>query len=319
MTARRWKQQIDPGLRGLYAKLPNITFGPVSRRLIRRLETLLPTPRPPAGIVTRTEAVGSHELHLFIPTSGARHSGALLWIHGGGRIMGRPQQSAYHCARIAKTLGIVTASTGYRLAPEHPFPAALDDCAASWTWLVDHADALNIAPHRIVVGGESAGGGLAAELAQRLCDEPGPSPAGQLLVYPMLDDRTATRDELTADKHLVWNNASNRYGWASYLGRAPGGPNLPPYACAPRRDDLTGLPPAWLTVGTLDLFLQENRAYAQRLQSAGVSADLEIIEGGFHGLFAVARDEPAVAPIWASLLAFLRRRLDIEASEYATT
>ncbi len=312
MNAPRWKQQIHPELRGLFTKLPNLTFGPVTRRLFRGLERLLPEPRPPEGIVARTGRVGDHQLRLFGPEQGARHPGALLWMHGGGRIMGRPQHGAYHCMRIAKALGIIVAATSYRLAPEHPFPAALDDCAASWSCNQAHATQLGIAPERIVVGGESAGGGLAAELAQRLHDEPGPDPAGQLLVYPMLDDRTAAREELTRDKHLVWNNASNRYGWASYLGCEPGAAGLPPYAAASRREDLSGLPPAWLTVGDLDLFVVENKAYVERLVAAGVDAELQMIDGGFHGVFAVGRDEGPMATMWASLLAFLRRCLDIE-------
>jgi acetyl esterase/lipase len=193
-------------------------------------------------------------------------------------------------------------SVEYRKAPEHPFPAALDDCNAGWEWLQRNAVSLGISPARVAIGGQSAGGGLAAALVQRLHDaqstageptagEPiagGPQPIAQWLFCPMLDDRTAARLELDRVGHRVWNNRANRFGWSSYLGTTPGSPAVPPYAVPARREDLTGLPPAWIGVGDIDLFHEEDRAYAERLRAAGVEATLHVVPGAPHGFEAWA-------------------------------
>lgn len=312
MSRARWDERVDPELRPLLRMLPTVTFGPMSHRVFRLLEPLIPAPRRPRDLTTRTVRLGANRVHLFQPTGGLRHRAAVLWMHGGGRIVGRPQQgSAYPCMRIARSLGVLTVAVQYRLAPKHRFPAALDDCVAAYRWLQSEAAALGIDPDRIAVGGESAGGGLAAELSQRLRDEGGVQPAGQVLIYPMLDDRTATRDALTAQRHLVWNNQSNHYGWSQYLGQPAGAPSLPKYAAAARCDDLTALPPAWLTVGPIDLFYEENVEYIERLRAAGVSATLHMVEGGFHGYFAVGRHQPPIERMWDSLRCFLRTHLGI--------
>jgi acetyl esterase/lipase len=229
----------------------------------------------------------------------------VLFLHGGGFVVGHPSHHIPTYRRLVETLGVTVAAAAYRRAPEHPFPAALDDVHAAWTWLVEHAEELGISRDRIVLCGESAGGGLAACLVQRLCDERGAVPCGQALIYPMLDDRTAIQADKTAVKHLVWNNGSNHYGWSSYLGAVGGAP--PPYAVAARREDLSGLPPAWMTVGTLDLFFEEDQAYADRLTAAGVPVERVVVEGGFHGYFALGTDESSIVDVWTSLETFLRR------------
>jgi acetyl esterase/lipase len=161
----------------------------------------------------------------------------------------------------------------------------------------------------VAVGGASAGGGLAACLAQRLRDEGGRQPAVQLLVYPMLDDRTAAQRELDDGGHLVWHNRSNRAGWSAYLGAAPGVPETPAYAAAARCADLRGLPPAWIGVGDLDLFWGEDRAYAERLEAAGVAVELVEIAGAPHGFDTMAPDVPLARTFAAHQHAFLRERL----------
>jgi acetyl esterase/lipase len=132
------------------------------------------------------------------------------------------------------------------------------------------------------VGGESAGGGLAASAVQRLHDA-GAHPLGQWLFCPMLDDRTAARTELDDVGHFVWNNVSNRFGWSSYLGQAPGAPEVAPYAVAARRGELSGLPPAWICVGDIELFHDEDVDYARRLEAAGVPVTLDVTSGTPHG------------------------------------
>jgi acetyl esterase/lipase len=164
-------------------------------------------------------------------------------------------------------------------------------------------------PARVAVGGASAGGGLAACLAQRVRDAGGAQPAAQLLVYPMLDDRTAARRELDGAGYRVWTNRSNRAGWAAYLGREPGAREAPAYAAAARRGDLGGLPPAWIGVGALDLFLDEDRAYAARLEAAGVATELFEVPGAPHGFDALAPDVPLARAFLARQTAFLRARV----------
>jgi acetyl esterase/lipase len=154
-------------------------------------------------------------------------------------------------------------SADYRLAPEHPYPAPLDDCLAAWTWLQDNSPARGVDPTRVAIGGQSAGGGLAASLVQRVHDDPGAAqPVAQWLFCPMLDDRTAAERKLDATKHILWNNTSNRMGWRSYLGVEPGAASTPEYAVPSRRADLAGLPPTWIGTGDIELFYDENRAYA---------------------------------------------------------
>lgn len=154
--------------------------------------------------------------------------------------------------------------------------------------MLDFAEELAINPNRIAIGGMSAGGGLAACLAQRLLDSGGTQPVAQLLIYPMLDDNTAANRELDVEMHPLWNNLNNRAGWKAYLGQNPGLPDVPEYAAAARRADLSGLPPAWIGVGDIDLFYKENGAYAERLISAGVPCDLDVVPMAPHGFQVVA-------------------------------
>ena len=235
-------------------------------------------------------------------TSGA---GAVLLIHGGGFVVGSNKEVLMPAIALARACGVPVFCPGYRLAPEHPFPAGLDDCHAGWMWLVENASKLGVDPAKIVVGGLSAGGGHAAALVQRLHDEGGVQPSGQLLFYPMLDDRTAARRDFDKPRHRVWSNRNNLFGWASYLGQEPGQP-CPPYASPARRDDLSGLPPAWIGVGGADLFLDENRDYALRMKDAGGDVTFVEIDGGIHG-FDLAQDSVLTKAFYASAADFTRR------------
>jgi acetyl esterase/lipase len=228
-------------------------------------------------------------LHVYIPDSGLTGA-ALLWIHGGGMVIGSAAQDDLFCAITARELGIVVVSTAYRLAPEFPFPAPLDDCHAAWNWLQGSAAQLNGDRTRIAVGGQSAGGGLAASLVQCIHDAGGIQPVAQWLFCPMLDDRTAARRELDVVGHKIWDNRQNRYGWRAFLGTEPGTEQVPEYAVAARRRDLSGLPPAWIGTGDIELFFDENRSYAERLSSAGIDCTLDIVPGAPHGFERVARN-----------------------------
>jgi acetyl esterase/lipase len=273
-----------------------------------RLGPRLVKPTTGPGVEARDLVEAGARVRVYRPHAGASGA-ALLWLHGGGLIVGTPRMDDARCGAWARELGLVVASVDYRLAPEHPFPAALDDAHTAWGWLQASAAALGVDPARVALGGASAGGGLAASLAQRLRDEGAVRPAAQLLLYPMLDDRTAARRELDDAGHLVWHNRSNRAGWSAYLGSPPGAPELPAHAAAARCDDLRGLPPAWIGVGDLDLFLDEGRAYAERLDRAGVAVVLHEVAGAPHGFDALAPHAPLARAFAARQLAFLRGRL----------
>jgi acetyl esterase/lipase len=233
---------------------------------------------------------------------------ALLWIHGGGLVLGSARLDDRVCGETAQDLGVTVVSVDYRLAPKHPFPAAIDDSHAAWRWLAAHADDLGIDLDRVAVGGQSAGGGLAACLVQRLHDE-GTRVAAQWLFCPMLDDRTAAERAHDATGHHVWNNRSNLVGWSSYLGQAPGAASVPPYAVAARREDLSGLPSTWMYTSDIELFHDEDLAYARRLSAAGVEVTLEIVRAAPHGFEAWAPDTPPAQALFAGARAWLGAQL----------
>ena len=301
MTADR--RALHPDLRRV--PLPAIPFHWRWALPVWRWVSGLARPLPRTGVDVVDHADAGVPVRVYRPLSAAS-GGALVWLHGGGLIVGRPAMDDGRCVAWARDLGLVVVSVDYRLAPEHPFPAALDDAQAAWSWLHGAAGELGIDPVRVAVGGASAGGGLAACLAQRLREEGDASPAAQLLVYPMLDDRTAARRELDGVGHLVWPNRSNRAGWSAYLAAPPGAPDVPAYAAAARFADLGGLPPARIGVGALDLFLVENRTYAARLAAAGVATELHEVPGAPHGFDALAPHVPLARAFAASQAGFLQ-------------
>ncbi len=273
---------FHPDLAGAARWLPRSAIGPWTLRPIRLLTGL--TNLLPAKNVY-VETLGPISMRIHRPMSDGTRP-AMLWIHGGGYVMGTAAQDDALCRHVAETLGIVVASVDYRLAPESVFPVPLHDCYDGLTWLAGrpYVDAT-----RIAVGGASAGGGLAAALALLARERDEIHLALQLLAYPMLDDRTACRTDIDERNFRLWNNKSNRFGWQSYTGSAPGSPDLTPLAAPARSDDLAGLPPAWIGVGTLDLFHDEDVDYAVRLEAAGVACALEEVPGAFHGFDLVGR------------------------------
>jgi acetyl esterase/lipase len=249
-------------------------------RVLRRVPAGRPALAPGVAVDRRT---GPVPVHVYEPRGRRRPSGALLWIHGGGFVAGTPE--SYHplCSRIAAELGIVVVSVDYRLAPEHPFPAGLEDTYTALAWLHGHAAELGVYPDRVAIGGDSGGGGLAAALAQLAYDRGELPVRFQLLNYPMLDDRTALRTDHAGTGDFIWTPASNRFAWTAYLGHEPRPDESRRYAAAARRADLAGLPPAWIGVGELDLFFAEDVAYAERLSAAGVPCELVVVPGMYHG------------------------------------
>ena len=213
---------------------------------------------------------------------------ALLWIHGGGLLFGDARLDGPFIQRVADELGVIVASAQYRCAPSHPFPTPLHDCAQAFDWLAAQPD---VDTSRLAVAGASAGGGLAAALCQLLRARGGLQPCFQLLVYPMLDDRSAEGADPRDAGLRIWDRRSNAMGWSAYLrGHERDAP--PPFAVPGRCEDLSGLPPAWIGVGTLDLFHDEDLAYARSLEAAGVSVQLEVVPGAYHGFDLVDAGQP---------------------------
>ncbi len=218
------------------------------------------------------------------PRVAASEMPAILHIHGGGYVIGEANIADMAARMTVQTLGCAVFSVDYRLAPETPHPGPVEDCFAALAHVAEHAAVLGVDASRIGVMGESAGGGLAAALALLARDRGGPALAFQHLIYPMLDDRTGT----ASDPHphtggFVWTAADNRFGWGALLGRAPGGAEVSPYAAAARAGNLAGLPPAYIAVGALDLFVEEDIEYARRLTRAGVPVELHVYPGAYHG------------------------------------
>jgi acetyl esterase/lipase len=285
--------------------------GTINRRNLPlvRLQSQVPTPSG-RGVSVTKRRVGDNAIPVLVttPIRGQRPRPGVLWIHGGGYILGSPQMEAFGTGRLARDLGAVTVSPDYRLAPEHPFPAALDDCMTTLEWMRAHAEELGIDPERIAVAGGSAGGGLAAAVAQRSHDEGIPLRA-QVLSYPMIDDRTVLRDDHSGRGRFLWTPANNRFGWTSYLGREPRMSDAPGYAVPARRTDLTGLPPAWIGVGDLDLFYDEDVDYAEKLRAAGVPCELVTVPGMYHAADALAPKAQAIKDFRRGLTEHLRAYL----------
>ena len=276
---------IDPQFRSAH-RLPDVPVHQLwGRLLVRGAMHLLPS-RVPEGVRVHRVRTRQCRMRVHRPPGAERRSrsgGALLWIHGGGLVVGNAALEDAFCGQLAHELGITVVAADYRLAPRHRFPAAHNDVYAAWQWLQSRADALGVDPARVAVGGGSAGGNLAAGLVWRLIDEGGVQPAVQWLFAPMLDDRTATRIDLDAVRHWTWDNRSNRFGWTAYLGGPPGSPGEHPYASPARRTDMAGSPPTWIGVGDIDLFYREDADYAHRLRAAGTPATLDVVPGAPHG------------------------------------
>lgn len=220
----------------------------------------------------------------------------MLWFHGGGLVRGTVAEDDLMCSQIAASTGITVVSVEYRLAPANPFPAPIVDGLAAWDWL---ASVRGDGDDGVLVGGESAGAGIAAQVVARLVDR-GTTPAGLALVGPMLDDRTAADTSLDSVRHLCWNNTQNRASWTAHLAANPGSGALPETVAIARRADLAGMPPTWIGIGDLDLFLGETLTFVGRLADAGVETELHRVPDAPHGFHALAPEAPqSVRLVWS--------------------
>ena len=291
--------EIHPELRRVARFAPRQIVYPWSLPILRRLSIASRSSNDGVDVMDLPGGAGAR---LYRPTAAAAPTAALLWIHGGGYLLGSPEQDDALCRRYVQRLGITVAAVRYRLAPEHPYPIPLEDCYRVLTWL---AGLPGVDADRIAIGGASAGGGLTAALSFLARDRGEVSTALQVLSYPMLDDRTVGPD-LEKPGFRLWNARSNRFGWTSYLGGAD-----PAVAVPARRTDLVGLAPAWLGVGTLDLFCAEDLAYAARLNAAGVECEVHEVPGAFHGFDGLAPKAAVSQAYFDSQCASLSRALTV--------
>jgi acetyl esterase/lipase len=234
---------------------------------------------------------------------------ALLWIHGGGYILGSIEQEDLTGKELALAGECVTVAVEYRLAPENHFPAPLEDCYAALKWLAANASETGVDRSRIAIGGASAGGGLAAGLALLARDRTEVDVSFQLLIYPMIDDRNIIPASDVLPDSIFWTRESNKIGWRSYLGCEPGVEDISCYAAAARAANLAGLPPAYIAVGEIDLFAQEDIEYARRLIEAGVPTELHVYPGGCHAFDAMAPDAAISRQFTEDFYRALRRAL----------
>jgi acetyl esterase/lipase len=214
--------------------------------------------------------------------AGAGARGCVFEIHGGGFMFGSIEMMDAWCQQVAAELDAVVVSVEYRLAPEHPFPAGIEDCYAALCWTAQHAGALGVDPARIAIAGQSAGGGLAAGTALIARDRGFPALCFQLLEIPELDDRLDTPSMLAFHDTPLWNRPNAVWSWKHYLGSRHRG-ETSPYAAPARAKDLSGLPPAYLSTMEFDPLRDEGVLYALRLLQAGVSVELHSYPGTFHG------------------------------------
>ncbi|TVR18433.1 MAG: alpha/beta hydrolase [Nitriliruptor sp.] len=282
--------------------LPQTVVGRRSLHLVRLGMRL----RRGARDVEVVEVAGGVNARIHRPPAGPRPAvPAVVYLHGGGYVVGTAAMGDPFCARLARHLGVVVAAVNYRLAPEHPYPAALEDAYAALRWLAEQPE---VDAGRIALVGESAGGGLAAAVALLARDRGEITPVVQVLSYPMLDDQTT---DAGVDPRVLrlWNQPSNRFGWDAYLGDLAG--QVVPATAAPARaGELSGLPPTWIGVGTHDLFYAENAAWVQRLDAAGVPSELFVVDGAYHGFDRAEPDAEVSRVFLRARLTALRTALD---------
>ena len=247
-------------------------------------------------------------LRLYRPESIPNPAPAMLFLHGGGFVMGSVALFDAQCCHLAAEGGVVVASVEYRLAPEHPFPTPLEDSYAALAWLHGQAAARGLAADRIGVGGTSAGAGLAAGLALLARDRGALALTFQFLEAPMLDHRNCSQSSLAVDHPRTWNRAANALAWKAYLGDAGASGSVSPYASPALAADLGGLAPAYICVSAADMFADECFDYAQRLSRAGVKVEFHLYEMGFHGSQR-ALPGAAVSQRWKADSALAIRRL----------
>jgi acetyl esterase/lipase len=244
-------------------------------------------------------------VRIYRPVESTGQLPGIYFIHGGGMILGDIEGEDAAATRLCDEVGAVVVSVEYRLAPEHPHPAPVEDCYAGLMWTAKNASELGIDADRLAIFGASAGGGLALATALVARDRGGPQVRFLMPIYPMIDDRNQTPSSHEITDIGIWDRAGNIEAWAWYLG----GKEADEYAAPSRAEDVSGLPPTFIDVGTVDLFRDEDIAFAQRLMQAGVPTELHVYPGSYHASETFAPDAALSQRIWAVRLDALRRAL----------
>lgn len=290
-------ERVDPELRPILEQMPEALLDfSLGIDVVRK--TFAANRAQVAALMPEVPGVGARDLRvpgfgeadddvlvrLYEPDGRDAPSGAIYWVHGGGMVLGAYDDNDYVSKLWATRFGCLVVSVEYRLAPEHPYPAPVEDTYAALRWLHRSAASLGVDPSRIVVAGGSAGGGLAAGACLMARDLGEVAPRAQVLMYPMIDDRGANPSHHDAIDRRVWHRDANEFGWRAYLGALSGRDDVPIYAAPARAavEELRGLPPTVIDVGELDAFRDENIAYAQRLMHAGIACELLVSPGCFH-------------------------------------
>lgn len=314
---------FDPELAPWIPMIPEMDYTDIAaiRSIDESMMEHLPTYDPPVPVTIRDIVVPGEPdvpVRVYAPAAQDGPLPGVLYIHGGGFILGNVEMFDGDAKRIAAEVGVVVVSVEYRLAPEHPFPAGLDDCYAALSWTAASALELGIDPARLAIAGDSAGGGLAAAAALLARDRGGPALCFQYLGIPELDDRLDTPSMRAYVDTPLWHRPAAEFSWDSYLGGKGirGTADVSPYAAPARAEDLSGLPPTFVNVCQFDPLRDEGIAYAQRLAQANVPTELVLYPGTFHGsgMIAAAAVNQRIS---ADQLAALRRALHAPVTEPA--
>jgi acetyl esterase/lipase len=302
---------VDPELLPVLKQFPAFDLSAEMVVKFRQLPGMPPLPAPAPQPVERhiPGAPGAPEVRLWVVDPAPLEKGKplLLHMHGGGFMMTDPFWMP-QLQGIATDCHCVVVSVDYRLAPETRYPGSLEDNYAALKWVHAHAAELGIDRARIAVGGQSAGAGHAATLAIHARDRNEVPIVFQLLIYPQLDDRTgSTNPAPPAIGRFLWTASANRLAWSSLLGVPAGSPKVPADAVPARVASVAGLPPAWIGVGSIDLFVEEDMEYARRLIHAGVATELLVVRGAFHGFDLLVPDVEASKQFSASWKSALRK------------
>ncbi|MBR1579326.1 MAG: alpha/beta hydrolase [Selenomonadaceae bacterium] len=319
-TDRSWNldEMINPELRDDFSKREPIDFTDFKER--RRALAIAQSSLPTDDRVTVNDVmligagVPDLRVRIYRPTIKLKEYPALLWTHGGGHIMGSPELYEGLLLKMASELDCIIVAPDYRLAPENPYPADLDDCYAALKWMTDRKKSrLPIDKTRVAVAGDSAGGGLAVAVAMRARDDKkGPAICFDMPLYPQLDYTDSTDSSYQITDHRVWNRDANQFAWRAYLNNRL--TNVEEYASPAHAKNLAGMPPTYIMIGTLDMFRDEAIDYAQRLMDAGVPVELHVIPGLTHAFNTVVPDNPLSVRLTDEFIAALKQALNAQVS-----
>jgi acetyl esterase/lipase len=305
--AREPLEQLLAAIPGGFNSIPDI----VQRRatVTQLLAALEIPPNPNVTSEDRTvpgpEGAPDITVRIYRPVDATGTLPGIYFIHGGGMILGDIDGEDAVATQICERVDAVVVSVEYRLAPEHPYPAPVEDCYAGLVWMARHASELRFDPDRLAVYGGSAGGGLTIATSMLARDRGFPALRFQMPIYPMIDDRNETPSSHEITDIGLWDRAGNIEAWKWYLG--DGKPDQ--YAAPARAEDLTGLPPTFIDVGTVDLFRDEDITFAMRLMQAGVPTELHVNPGAYHAAEVFAPECELSGVIWARRIEALRRAL----------